>query len=128
MGNEKIAIIRVRGLTKIKKEIEDTLNMLRLYRKNFCVIVPSTPAYLGMINKVKDYITWGKIDDETEKLLIEKRGEKTKEEGKEVFKKFFRLSPPRKGFGRKGIKLPFSIGGGLGDRAEKINDILKRMI
>ncbi len=128
MGNEKIAIIRVRGLTKIKGEIEDTLNMLRLYRKNFCVIVPSTPAYLGMINKAKDYITWGKIDDETEKLLIAKRGEKTKEEGKEVFKKFFRLSPPIKGFGRKGIKLPFSVGGGLGDRAEKINDIIRRMV
>jgi len=128
MGNEKIAIIRVRGLTKIKGEIADTLNMLRLYRKNFCVIVPSTPAYLGMINKAKDYITWGKIDDETEKLLFEKRGEKTKEEGKEVFKKFFRLSPPIKGFGRKGIKLPFSVGGGLGDRAEKINDIIRRMV
>ena len=128
MGNEKIAIIRVRGLTKIKTEIADTLNMLRLYRKNFCVIVPSTPAYLGMINKAKDYITWGKIDDETEKLLFEKRGEKTKEEGKEVFKKFFRLSPPIKGFGRKGIKLPFSVGGGLGDRAEKINDIIRRMV
>ena len=128
MGNEKIAIIRVRGLTKIKGEIADTLNMLRLYRKNFCVIVPSTPDYLGMINKAKDYITWGKIDDETEKLLFEKRGEKTKEEGKEVFKKFFRLSPPIKGFGRKGIKLPFSVGGGLGDRAEKINDIIRRMV
>jgi large subunit ribosomal protein L30 len=82
-----------------------------------------------MIKKVKDYVTYGEIDDETEKLLVEKRGEKTKDkEGKEVMKKFFRLSPPRKGFGRKGIKFAFSQGGALGYRGTKINDLIKRML
>lgn len=126
---EKIAIIRVRGLIGISSGIKDTLNMLNLYKKNYCVILPNNPNYLGMIKKVKDYVTWGNIDSETEKLLLEKRGRKVKNRGcREVMKKFFRLNSPRKGFGRKGIKLPFSVSGALGDRKEKINDLIKRMI
>lgn len=40
----------------------------------------------------------------------------------------FRLSPPSKGFERKGIKIPYTLGGALGDRGTAINDLLKRMI
>ena len=47
---------------------------------------------------------------------------------KEIMKKFFRLSPPRKGFGRKGIKFAFTKGGALGYRGIKINDLIKRML
>ena len=43
-------------------------------------------------------------------------------------KKVLRLGPPRKGYGRKGIKKDFSIGGALGDRKEKINDLVRRML
>ena len=126
-AGKKIAVIRIRGSVKVKTEINDTMEMLHLYRKNYCVIVDE--KYIGMIKKAKDYITYGEIDPETEKLLIEKRGEKTKnKEGKEVQKKFFRLSPPKKGFGRKGIKFNFSQGGALGYRAEKINDLIMRML
>ena len=51
----------------------------------------------GMIKKVKDYCTYGEIDSETEKLLVDKRGQYTVDkEGKKVMKKFFRqLSMPR---------------------------------
>lgn len=125
-GKEKesrklIAVVRVRGSIGVMKEIKDTLNMLRLYNKNNCVVVPNTPAYLGMIKKVKDYVTWGEIDDKTLNLLKEKRK-------KDVEKKYFRLNPPRKGYGRKGIKCSFRIGGALGYRKEKINDLIKRML
>jgi len=125
--SEKLAVIRVRGCVRVNKEIEDTLQMLRLYRKNFCALVEKKDV--GMIKKVKDFVTYGEIDKETEDLLIKQRGEKTKdEEGKEVLKKFFRLNPPRKGFGRKGIKVSFSKSGALGYRAQKINDLIKRML
>lgn len=142
--SKRIAVIKVRGSVKIKKEIEATLNILRLYKKNYCVIAEATPSVLGMIKKIKDYVTFGEIDDETYKLLIEKRGEEYK--GKETDKKekikykrffmfnnkkyrpFFRLNPPKKGFGRKGIKVDFKISGALGNRKEKINDLIKRMI
>jgi large subunit ribosomal protein L30 len=117
---DKIVAVRVRGLMNIRGSISDTMNLLMLFRKNFCVVLDDTPSVKGMLFKVKDYITWGVIDDDTLKLLIEKRGKKDQ--------KFFRLNPPRKGFGRKGIKTPFSIGGALGDRRDKINDLVKRMI
>ena len=127
--SKKIAIVRVRGDVNLKKTLKDTLKMLKLYRKNYCVIYDAKPSILGMVNKVKDYVTWGEIDQETLNLLIEKRGEKTKnKKGKELLKPFFRLAPPRKGFGRKGIKLPFHLSGALGNRKEKINDLIKRMI
>ena len=43
-------------------------------------------------------------------------------------KQFFRLHPPIGGFERKGIKKPYSIGGALGYRKEKINNLIKKML
>lgn len=43
-------------------------------------------------------------------------------------KTVFRLNPPKKGFEREGIKKPFTVGGALGDRKDKINDLIMRMI
>lgn len=125
----KVAVIRIRGQTKLRKEIIDALKMLCLNRKFTCVVLDGTPSILGMITKVKDYVTYGEVTDEMFKLLKEKRGTKTKdEEGKEVYKKFFRLNPPKGGFERKGTKVSFKVGGVLGDRKEKINDLIKRML
>ena len=141
---KRLAAIRVRGLTEIRTKIEYNLRMLRLYKKNYCCVVPNTPIYEGMLKRAKDYITWGEIDDETFNTLVEKRGEEfkgreTDSKGKieyndfvvinsKKLKKYFRLSPPRKGFGRKGIKNPFTIGGALGYRGEKINELIMRMV
>lgn len=140
----KIAVVRVRGVINLRGDIKDTLNLLRLYRKNYCIVAEDTPSYKGMINKAKDYVTYGEIDDKTYKELVDKRGEeyKGREEdrkckirykkfilvdGKKI-KPFFRLNPPRKGFGRKGIKVSYRAHGALGYRGEKINELLKRMI
>tara|TARA_Y100000310_G_scaffold275662_1_gene292307 strand:- start:76 stop:546 length:471 start_codon:yes stop_codon:yes gene_type:complete len=154
----RIAIIRVRGKNKLNSEVADTLKMLRLYKQNGCVVIAGKPTYLGMINKAKDYITWGEIDEATFKELLVKRGRVAgnkpltenymkdnakvdfesfvkeyfsfKKELRDVpgLKCFFKLTPPAKGFGRKGIKKAFSLGGALGYRKEKINDLIKRMI
>ena len=48
--------------------------MLRINRINHCVIVKEDEHYRGMIQKVKDYVAWGKIDDDTLAMLLEKRG------------------------------------------------------
>jgi len=106
--------------------------------------VENSSINLGMLKKIKDYVTWGEIDDSTFKELVEKRGEEfkareTDTKGKmkynkyfefngKKYKKVFRLNPPRKGFGRKGIKFPFTMGGALGNRSSAINDLIKRMI
>ncbi len=138
-----LAVIRVRGLCKVERGVKDTMNLLRLYRKNFCVVVPNNEKYSGMVKKAKDYATWGEISDETFNLLVEKRGEEYKgkasgkkgndsgkfiKKGDKKIKKFFRLNMPKKGFGRKGIKFPFSKGGALGYRGGKINELIKRML
>ncbi len=141
----KIAIVRIRGGIKVKKVFRDTLDMLRLYNKNYCVVLESTPQIIGMINKIRDFVTYGEIQDELFKELIEKRGveytgrEKDSKgkisynrkyievDGKK-YNKYFRLNSPRKGYGRKGTKKPFAKSGSLGDRGEKINDLIRRMI
>jgi len=158
MDKKKIAVIRVRGSIGVRKKVNDTFRMLRLFNKNYCIIIENTPYYVGMLKKVQEYATWGELDQETFEKLLEKRGKiignkrltkeyvmkKTSSDfnafAKEFFsfkkqlkdipglKLFFRLQPPRKGFERKGIKFPFSQGGVYGYRKEKINDLLQRMI
>ncbi len=145
MNKSKIAVILVRGRIDLTQKMLSTLDMLRLFRKNYCVVVDDTPVMRGMVKKVKDYVTYGNIDEETYKMMIEKRGEEYKGRLKDAkgkiqykrkyieidgkkYKPYFRLSPPKKGFGRKGIKVPFGLSGALGDRKEKINDLIQRML
>ena len=141
---QRLAAIRIRGVTGVSANIEDTLNILRLYRKNYCCVVPNNPSYAGMLKKAKDFITWGEIDDEVFKILVDKRGEEFKgrdtDSKKKIeyddfviindkkLKKYFRLNSPKKGFGRKGIKHPYKVGGVLGYRGNAINDLIKRMV
>jgi len=143
VGN-KIAIVRVRGLTGVRYDIDNTLRKLNLYKRNYCVIVPKTDTYVGMIRKIKDYVTWGNIDESTYNALIEKRAKKytgrvTDRKGKMKYNKFidingkkikkiFRLNSPKKGYGRKGIKISFNNGGALGYRGDKIRDLIARMV
>lgn len=124
---QRFAVIRIRGMANIDIGVINALENLRLVRPHVCVIVENTPSITGMIRKAKDYVTWGEIDDMTLKLLEEKRGEKDPYDPKKL-KQFFRLSPPRKGFERKGVKVPFGKGGALGYRGAKINDLIKRMM
>lgn len=155
---KRIAVIRVRGKVHVRKEIEDTLKKLKLTRPNHCVVVDSRNSYVGMIKKVKDYVTYGEISQETMEKLIRERGlikgnkkinddylKKNKKfksikeftkafmefkaELKEIsLKGVFRLEPPKKGYERKGIKKPFSKGGALGYRGEEINSLIERML
>lgn len=140
----KIAIIRLRGLTGVRHDIRKSMELLRLYRRHNCVVVEANPGNLGMIKKIKDYVTYGEIDDETYKLLVDKRGKefKGREEssrGKIKYKKFvtvngkkikpfFRLSPPRKGLKRKGLRASFKRGGALGYRGKEIIKLIERMV
>lgn len=156
--DRKIGVVRIRGVINIRKEIEDTFRKLKLYRKNSCAVIDNRKVYIGMLKKIKDYATWGEIDKETFKKLLLERGriygnkpinenyikEKTKIDVDEFvnqffdskkklkdihgLKTFFRLKMPVNGFEKKGIKVPFSMGGVLGYRKDKINDLLKRMI
>jgi large subunit ribosomal protein L30 len=120
----KLAAIRIRNITKADGKMRGTLDMLGLRKSHTCVIVPNTEAMRGMINKVKDYVTYGEIEEETAKMLEQKRGKK----GKDGARKDFHLSPPRGGFERKGIKHNYEQGGALGYRGKKINELIKKML
>ncbi|MBU5689928.1 MAG: 50S ribosomal protein L30 [Candidatus Aenigmatarchaeota archaeon] len=148
------AVIRLRGSVKTSKEINDTLNMLKLKRVNHCVLLGKNQ--LGMIKKVKDYVTFGEVNKDTLVKLLEKRlkaegnkkidqemlkqitkfksfeefaealiKEKVKLKDFKKLKTVFRLNPPRKGLKSKRLSWPK---GDLGYRKDKINDLIERMI
>ena len=150
-----IALVRIKGTVGVRGPVKDTFKMLRLKTPYSCVVVTEGPSYMGMIDKVKDYSTFGKIDYETFLEMLKKRGrlenkkrldDKTvKETGyesveklaKDIFegkvkmkdvknlKPFFRLTPPSKGFRSPRLQYPK---GDLGKRGDAINDLLKRMM
>ncbi|MBD3310287.1 hypothetical protein GF351_03650 [Candidatus Woesearchaeota archaeon] len=119
---KKIAVVKVRGNINITRDARKTMEMLKLIRPNQCAVIDDTQDNLGMVMKIKDYVTWGEISDDVRKELQKRR----QSSGKKVIS--YSLNPPRKGYGRKGVKMPFSKKGALGDRKEKINDLIKRML
>ena len=152
-----IAVIRVRGTANISPDHRKTLELLMLHKPNHAVFVAEEAQLTKMVEKVKDYVTYGEIDSDTGAELLRKRGratngerldkkflekEKAKSfedvakkiiEGKETLRKLgikpvFRLSPPRKGHKRGGIKKSYAVGGALGYRASDINALLRKMM
>lgn len=152
-----IAAIRVRGTANIEPSIRKTLETLRLMRPNHLVLLPEDKGATMMVQRAKDYVTFGEVDEKTLATLLEKRAEMengtkvTQEALKEKkvtgfeelarqlmngktklrelgIRNVFRLHPPRKGHKRKGIKAPYSMGGALGKRGEKINELIMRMV
>ncbi len=113
----KIAIIRIKGMMSVRRDFAETLDRLRLRRKYACVVVEPTPENLGMIQKVRDFVAYGEISKEMFEELKKKR--------KTNIENFFRLHPPRKGIKSK---LSFNQGGVLGDHKEKINELIARML
>ncbi len=148
------AIVRLRGEVNLRPEIKDTLAMLHIHRVNHCVVVKEDPHYRGMIQKVKDYVAWGKIDDDTLAMLLERRGRLSanrrlteqylkdntpyssfKELAKAInsgsaslkdlqIKPIFRLHPARKGL--RTTKKTAQQGGDLGFHPD-LKDLIKRM-
>jgi len=152
-----LAVIRVKGFSGIFREVNETMKMLHLERNCHATLVDNRPAYLGMLRKAQNYLTWGEISKETLALLLRKRGrlvgnkKLTDEYAEKVGKKslddlaealfkgevdfyqlhdikpVFRLHPPSKGFQGK-VKRSYASGGVSGYRGEAINDLLKQMI
>jgi len=157
MSDKKLAIVLIRGFVNLSPDVKKTLDLLRLRKKHACVVVNDTPENRGMLQKVKDYTTYGIIEEAFFAELLEKRGELVgqtliskatekvdcKKIAKEFFagelqlrdfvekhniKPYFRLHPPIGGFERKGIKMPFTKGGVLGQRNEKISELITKML
>lgn len=151
------AVIRVRGIVNVRSKINDTMMMMRLNRVNHCVILPETKSNLGMLQKAKDYITWGEIKPEIMARMILQRGRligdkkisdryikansnyssiiafaKAVTKGEIKYSELKDVKPvirlhPPKK-GYEGVKRSYKEGGALGYRGEDINALLVRMI
>lgn len=137
-----ICLIRISGDVKLDHGVRETLNRLRLGRKYACVVINPKKEEIGMINKARNFIAFGTIENNVFEKLIEKRGKRIDkkkmidakkvieglDKGKKYeelnLKPFFRLHPPRGGIDSK-IHFPKGV---LGDNGEKINDLLVRML
>ncbi len=139
------AVVRIRGSVNVSRDVKDTLRLLRLTRVNHCVLIPMGPDYEGMLQKARSRITWGEVSQDILERLVTKRGRLPgdrrvpEREARGLARKIlkedsvrdtglkpvFRLSPPSKGY--RSVRLDFPRGD-LGNRGEKINELLKRMI
>jgi large subunit ribosomal protein L30 len=152
-----ICAVRVRGVIRASREARETLQMLHLTRNNYAVLIDDSTSFLGMLKEAQNFITWGEASREIVHTLISKKGrlvgnkrltdgysqsigfESLQELAGAIFncriqywklanvQPVFKLHPPSKGFKRK-IKKSYSMGGELGYRGEKINDLIKRMV
>jgi large subunit ribosomal protein L30 len=151
------AVIRVRGHRKINKDIEDTMCMLRLTRVNHCVVIPEDKVMRGMLQKAKDFITWGEVSEETLAKMIQTRGRlvgdkpiddayvgansqfgSIEEFAQSVVKdetKYAELKDIKPLFrlhpptkGYEGVKKDLKTHGSLGYRGDKINALIEKML
>jgi large subunit ribosomal protein L30 len=151
------AVIRVRGHAGVNEDIEDTMRILNLTRINHCVVVPQTNIVRGMLNKAKDYVTWGEISAETLARMIKFRGRLQGDESiddayvkensrfssiislaKGIVKDDFKYSDLKNAKpifrlsppkkGYEGNKKSFQNGGALGYRGDGINELIGRML
>mgnify|MGYP001626147612 FL=1 len=70
----RIAVIRLKGLADTPPDVERALDLLRLRRRYTCAVIDERPSYVGMLNVVKDWVTWGEIDADTLTELLRRRG------------------------------------------------------
>lgn len=66
--------VRVRGAPGMRRKILDTLSMLRMNKVNHGVLVWGEKSFMGMLNKCKDYIAYGEIDEKALVRLLRVRG------------------------------------------------------
>ncbi len=114
-----IAIIRIKGECKVRTDVLETLDRLNLKRKYTCVVLEKpNKIEKGMMEKVRNFVAFGELDEETYKKLVKARGKQGT--------KFFRLHPPRGGIESK---KPFGVGKGvLGNHGKEINKLVERML
>ena len=152
-----IVAVQVRGTVSAQREARETLNLLHLGRTNHAVLVDNRPAFMGMLQQVQAYVTWGEASPETVAKMLQNRGrlagdkKLTDEYAEKIGYKslsdlakavasckaeywklpdvqvVFKLPPPTKGYKGK-TKKSFRAGGEAGYRGEAINELVKRMV
>jgi large subunit ribosomal protein L30 len=149
--------IRVRGNVEVNGDIKYTMKLLGLTRVNHGALIPENDVAKGMLQKAKDYITWGEVDEATLVKLIRERGRlegdepitdeylaantefKTVEDmAKAIISDNYKMKDIEKAKivfrlhppikGFEGNKRTFVNGGALGYRGAAINELIVRML
>lgn len=66
-------VVRVRSNVGVERSIRETMDYLNLTKVNHAVIIPENDQYRGMLQKAKDYITWGEATEETVAKMLNER-------------------------------------------------------
>ena len=149
-------VVRIKGQADVPHWATTTMNLLKLEKKYRATIIPAKDNTLGMLNKVKHYVTWIQLDEELAKELLNKKARKsgyqkiTTDDIKELgfntvddlakalaegktslsklkpLKPWFALSPPRHGFKRSTKRL-YGQKGILGLNKD-LGTLVRRMI
>lgn len=139
-----LALIRISGQIKLKGNIVETLDRLRMRKKYTCVLVQEKPEIMGMVQKIRNFIALGEIDEKTLTELIKIRGKKIgtriakvenpEKIAKEIMtgkkledlgvKPYFGLHPPRGGIDTK----HYYPKGVLGEHGKEINKLIMKML
>ncbi|MHA1745748.1 MAG: 50S ribosomal protein L30 [Promethearchaeota archaeon] len=155
---ETVCIIRIRGAHGMNRKIQNTLHLLNLYRVNSATVLRTNSSLLGMMQKVKDYVAFGPVSQDSIRNLLQKRAlltgskpltndhirsstvyksiddlSKAIYDGKIRLNEVKDLKPvfrlhPPSGGFPGSIKKAIGSGGSLGNVGEKINLYLKKMI
>ncbi|MEI6849428.1 MAG: uL30 family ribosomal protein [archaeon] len=137
-----ILVIRISGMVEIPKNVQLTLDRMRLRRKYSAILLRESAETMTLLQSVRNFVAFGDVTDETLTMLIEKRAESS--DGKKIdakavvaglknkdladlgIKPFIRLHSPRGGINSK-LHFPLKDGV-LGDNKAKINDLVRRML
>lgn len=142
-----ILVVNIRGTINAPAPMRKTLKQLYLSKRHRATIIPDNEVYGGMLQKVKDYVSWCHVEAPFIARILEKRarkdGEKplTKDDLKKLsYKSFidlaksleagkaslshleglkpsFVLAPPKGGF-KRSIRRQFRQGGVLGENPD----------
>jgi large subunit ribosomal protein L30 len=149
-------VVRMGGQINVPHWAKNTLNLLKLEKKFRATIIPSKENTLGMLDRVKHYVSWQEANLDITKELLDTKARKTGykkitnddvtklgfktiddlaasvTEGKvslnkiSPIKPWFALSPPRRGF-KRSTRKTYGEGGILGQNKELI-ELVRSMI
>ena len=149
-------VVRIKGQVDVPHWAKTTLKLLKLEKKFRATIIPAQENTLGMLNKVKHYVSWQEAEVSMAMELLNKKGRKsgykkiTEEDIKKIgfknieelatslaegkttmtklkpLKPWFALSPPRHGF-KKSTKKSYTQKGILGPNKD-LGNLVRNMI
>jgi large subunit ribosomal protein L30 len=70
-------VVRIKGQADVPYWASTTMTLLKLDKKYRATILPAKENTLGMLNKVKHYISWIELDNDLAKDILDKKARKS---------------------------------------------------